>query len=128
MNLKNSTNLLALTCILVLCLLLPSGVHAKSVSLTGNWRSYFYGSDAEGTDSGLYQFQQRYDAGWEPLITRQIKMAADMGYSNNWLKNLGTREIINPSLRFDVFNDIFSFDLTGYATRHNLSYSVDRET
>lgn len=128
MNLKNSINLLAWASIVVICQLLPSGVHAKSVSLTGNWRSYFYGSDVEGADSGLTQFQQRYDAGWDPLITRQIKMAADMGYSNNWFKNLGTREIINPSLRFDVFNDIFSFDLMGYATKHNLSYSVDRET
>ncbi|MHB8810045.1 MAG: hypothetical protein ACYC9M_08535 [Desulfobulbaceae bacterium] len=125
---KKYTNLLAMTSIVALCQLLPIGVYAKSVNLTGNWRSYFYGSDLEDSDSGLYQFQQRYDAGWTPVITRQIKMAADMGYSNNWLKDLGTREIINPSLRFDVFNDIFSFNLIGYATRHNLSYSVDRET
>ena len=127
-NLKISNILATVALVVGLWQLLPGAALAKSVDLVGNWRAYFYGSDFEGTDDGLNQFQQRYDARWSPLITQKIKLAANMGYSNNWLNELGTREIINPTVRFDVFNDIFSFDLSGYAIRHNLSYSVDRET
>jgi hypothetical protein len=128
LKLKKYHTLTALTVFVTACQLLSPEAHAKSVNLTGNWRAYFSGSDAEGADSGMTQFQQRYDANWSPLITRQIRMSADMGYTNSWFQDLGTRETVNPTLRLDVFNDIFSFDLAGYATRSNQSYSTSSET
>jgi hypothetical protein len=127
-KLKRYYTLTALTVFVTSCQLLSPDAHAKSVNLTGNWRTYFSGSDAEEADSGLSQFQQRYDADWSPLITNKIKMSANMGYTNSWFEDLGTRETVNPSLRLDVFNDIFSFDLAGYATKSNQSYSVSSET
>lgn len=128
MNLKRYHTLAALTVLAASCHFPVTCAQAKSVDLTGNWRTYFSGSDLADTESGLTQFQQRYDARWSPLITRQISMSADMGYSNNWFEGLGAREMINPALRFDVFNDLFSFDLTGYAIQNNISYSADRRT
>ncbi|MHB1349175.1 MAG: hypothetical protein C4563_00385 [Desulfobulbus sp.] len=128
MNWKQYHTLAALTFFVTSCPFLSGSAQAGSVDLTGNWRAYFSDSDLEGTESGLTQHQQRYDARWTPRITSRMTLAADMGYTNTWFKGLGSREMINPALRFDVLNDIFSFDLSGYAIQNNITYSPDRRT
>ncbi|GAB4339691.1 MAG: hypothetical protein Kow0089_12790 [Desulfobulbaceae bacterium] len=94
----------------------------------GSWKGFFQGGDNDGVADGLVQFRQLYNASWHPLVTRKILFSADMGYSNNWVENLGTRELVNPSLRLGVRNDLFNWSLNGDYLENNLSFREDVHT
>ncbi len=106
----------------------PVVLHAKSLNLNGNWTVFFQGVDDETTADGLVQFRQIYNATWVPMITRQMSLTANMGYSNNWFEGLGTREIINPTVQFGVKNDIFTFGLNGNVVQNNMTFRQDVQT
>ena len=127
MNFKRNQIFLILTFVLGWSSLLPSLLQAKPIGLFGNWKAYFQGQDDDDTEDGLVQFRQLYNTSWTPMLTRNMSFDANIGYSNNWVKDLGDREIINPSLQFNVKNDLFSLGMNGDLLKNNISFREDRE-
>lgn len=107
---------------------LPLSLQAKPLTLFGNWKGYFQGSDDDTVTDGFVQFRQLYNASWTPLITEKMSFTANMGYNRNWFADMGTREIINPSLQYSIRNDLFNFGLNGNVVQNNISYREDSNT
>jgi len=127
---KSNTNrrLLFLAACIAFILFIAENSSAKPVNLLGSWKGFFQGQDDESVSDGLTQFRQIYNASWNPLITQKMYFTANMGYSNNWVENLGTRELISPSLRLSVKNDIFNWNLNGDYLENNISFREDVHT
>ncbi len=106
----------------------PAYVCAKSITLYGNWRAGFNGSDRDDSVNGFTDFRHRYDVRWTPLVTGRINLNADVGYTNNWVRDKGTRQILNPSMNIGVNNDIFAFGFDSYMVLNSLDNGPDRTT
>ena len=128
MNVKRKKPFLILITLLVCSLFSPAFLQAKPINLFGNWKAYFQDQEDDNAVDGLVQFRQLYNATWSPLITRKMSFDANLGYSNNWVEDLGTREIINPSMQFAVKNDLFNLGLNADILKNNISFREDRQT
>lgn len=127
-NTKIKQSFFILTTVVVCCLGLPAFLQAKPINFLASLKSYFQGQEDESVTDGLVQNRQMYNASWTPLLTRMMDFNANFGYSNNWVKDLGTREIINPTMQFTVKNDLFSLGLNGDIVQNNISFREDKKS
>ena len=124
MVLKQTNSLLSVFCIVVLYVLFTVDgfeVCAKSLELGANLQMNSSGEENQDDDTSTYS--QRYSLHWDPMVTRRIQLGADVDYSNRWSTGTGGTEVISPSMRLNITNDIFGYMLNGLI---NNSYNSDK--
>ena|GEM_PF-5377515 len=89
------------------CIVWPVSVEAETLALSGNW-------EYQDSDSATDQFSQRYGIDFNKRVdvTELMRLDAGMRYNRNRQPG-NTREDLNPSLSYDISNEIFNLDLSG---------------
>ncbi len=90
------------------CILTAGPGAAGPLGLGVSWRT-----DISSRGTSQQQTTQRYYLQWSPRISSAIGLNAAIDYNRSRTSGQAAREIISPSLKLDVRNDIFLASLSG---------------
>ncbi len=107
----------SLLLILFACSVYPTLSRAGSFALNGNL-------EYQDSDDAVSQFSQRYgvDFNKQVDVTELMRMNVGMRYNQD-IQPDNTREDLNPSLSYDITNEIFDFNIAGNANQQRNSSS-----
>ncbi len=94
-----------------LCVAFPLAAGAETLALSANW-------DYQNSNSASDQFSQRYGVDFNKQIdvTELMRLDAGMRYNRN-RQTGNTREDFNPSLSYNISNEIFNLNMSGNVNR-----------
>ncbi|HET98732.1 MAG TPA: hypothetical protein ENN98_08660 [Desulfurivibrio alkaliphilus] len=104
---------------LLLAGLWPVGAAAEQ-ALTGRW-THLKGKDIESRDD----YALSYTLDHRQELTEVMNLRGSLRYSRQW-REQGYTEGVDPSLRFDVNNDLFLLDIQGSAGEQRNEYEAGR--